>query len=74
MYDQVGVSEYQMGGVGADKRKTKVPCKSYHFIGQAVVGLAATAQSTQGVEHAWTEEADEGDHAQLDARRGIPAR
>lgn len=62
---------------GADKRKTKVlstGAKSYHFISQAGIGLAATAHSAQGVEHARAEEAYKRDHAQLDARRGIPAR
>jgi hypothetical protein len=46
----------------------------YHFICQAGIGLSTAAQAAQGVEHAGTEETDEGDHAQLDTRRGIPAR
>lgn len=34
--------------------------------------MSTTTKTTQGIEHAGTEETDKGNHAQLDARRGIP--
>lgn len=40
-------------------------------VGRAVTGTS-TAKSTEGVEHARAEEAHDGDHEQLDLRRGKP--
>lgn len=34
--------------------------------------LATTTEASKGVEHAGTQEADDGDHEQLDLGRGIP--
>lgn len=34
--------------------------------------LATTTEASEGVEHAGTQEADDGDHEQLDLGRGIP--
>ena len=62
-----------MKEAGEKKKKEKRKHGSYHFIRQAGVRFTSATQTTQGIKHAWAEEANEGDHAELDARRGIPA-
>lgn len=51
----------------------RIQASEYHVISQAGVGLPAATQATQRIEHAGAQEADEGDHAQLELGRGIPA-
>lgn len=38
---------------------------TYHVVGQLDIGLATTTQTTEGIEHAGTQKAHKGDHAEL---------
>lgn len=45
---------------------------AHHVVSQRGISFTTATETSEGIEHARTHEADKGDHAKLNARRGIP--